>query len=128
VTYNYRKKAMFSFNPQQDELQTTTTAERNVRKSEQSTQLKFKFSIKLTRSVSGRKSRWLFAFRTTSLFVGGGILPALSAFIATEMKTHGTLLDRVFWTFGQEIDRCTSREMVTTVRETLPREAKLWYE
>lgn len=48
---------MLSFNPQQDKLQTTTTAERNVRKSEQSTQLKFKFSLKLTRSVSGRKSR-----------------------------------------------------------------------
>lgn len=35
-----------------------------------------------TRSVSGRKSLWLFAFRTTSLLVGGGILPTLSEFMS----------------------------------------------
>lgn len=30
----------------------------------------------------GRKSRWLFAFRITSLLVGGGIRPTLSGFIS----------------------------------------------
>ena len=36
----------------------------------------------LTRSVIGRKSLWLFAFRTTSRLVGGGIRPSLSGFIS----------------------------------------------
>lgn len=42
-----------------------------------------KTTWKPTLSVIGRKSRWLFAFRTTSLLVGGGIRPALSGFIFT---------------------------------------------
>lgn len=41
---------------------------------------KYKNNIR-TLSVMGRKSRWLFAFRTTSRLVGGGIRPTLSGFI-----------------------------------------------
>lgn len=43
---------------------------------------------KHTLSVNGRKSRWLFAFRTTTLFVGGGILPTLSKFILEMNKKN----------------------------------------